>query len=215
MMRKEDWLGSLGVGIARHHGVDMLLCPGDQRRFEGIGRVEELEARALYVEPEVNRHLVVAAPAGVQLAPQRPELLSQAGLDGHVDVFCSPHPALPRVRGRGHFLFDFLEGQIDAQLLFRRQDPGPNQRLRIGATASDVLTKEPAVNRQRARKAVDQRVRLFAKPPAPGLIAQFATFAFRLASTSQGKPPICAAGPHNCWLKLRLCRPRISGKKSE
>jgi hypothetical protein len=30
------------------------------------------------------------------------------------------------------------------------------------------------------------------------LIAQFATFEFRLARTSQGNPPICAAGPHSC-----------------
>jgi len=83
-----------------------------------------------------------------------------------------------------------------APILARRAtDPFPPTILYLAVTAVDI--------------------RLFSKPPAPGLIAQFATFAFRLARISHGKPPICAAGPHHCWLKLRLCRPRISGKKSE
>ena len=101
------------------------------------------------------------------------------------------------------------------QLLVRGEHAGADQCPGVGATAGDVLAIEPAVDVERSRELVDEGIRLFAKSPTPGLLAQWATFAFRLASTSQGKPPICAAGPHSCWLKLRLCRPRISGKKSE
>jgi hypothetical protein len=38
------------------------------------------------VHGEVGRHLVVARPRRVQLAPQRADDLRQAALDGHVDV---------------------------------------------------------------------------------------------------------------------------------
>ena len=101
------------------------------------------------------------------------------------------------------------------QLLVSGEHAGADQRVGVGATAGDVLAKEPAVDVEGPCELVDQRIWLVSKSAAPGLLAQWATFAFRLARTSQGKPPICAAGPHNCWLKLRLCRPRISGKKSE
>src|SRR5207237_143694 len=104
---------------------------------------------------------------------------------------------------------------VDLQLLVSSEHAGADECLGVGTTTGDVLAIEPAVNVERSRELVDQGIRLFTKSPAPGLLAQWATFAFRLASTSQGKPPICAAGPHSCWLKLRLCRPRISGKNSE
>jgi len=132
-------------------------------------------------------------------------------------------PALPRKRGRvvvsgrrrGYFLLDILQRDVDAQLLVRRQHSRPDQRLRPGATPGDVLAKEPAVDVERSRELVDEGIRLFAESPSPWLFAQWATFEFRLARISHGKPPICAAGPHHCWLKLRLCNPRISGKNSE
>jgi hypothetical protein len=91
-----------------------------------------------------------------------------------------------------------LQRLVEPRLLIGGQDTGADQRLRVGAAAGDVLAKEPAIDVQRTREAIDQRIRLFAKPPAPGLLAQWATFDIRLASTSQGRPPICAAGPQSC-----------------
>jgi hypothetical protein len=140
------------VGIARHHGVEVFLGPGDQGSFEASDRVEHLRASRFYVEAKINRDLVVAASAGVDLAAQRSKFLPQAGLDGHVDVLGerSPHRALPR-RGRDIFQLelrrDLLKGEVDALLLVRGEHAGPDQRLRVGATADDVLAKEPAVNR--------------------------------------------------------------------
>src|SRR5256885_2247120 len=88
-------------------------------------------------------------------------------------------------------------------------------RLHQLPTAGDVFAKGPAIDLERPREPGDQGIRLAAEAPAPGLLGQCETFDIRLASTSHGSPAICAAGPHNCWLKLRLCSPRISGKKSE
>ena len=145
----------------------------------------------------------------MKLSTQWAQLFAEALFDQHMDVL-----AVGGIAG-GKFRLDLPEGLVDARLLIRRQYAGADQRLRPRSATGDVLAKEPAVNVEGPCELVDQRVRLVSKSPAPGLLAQWATFAFRLASTSQGKPPICAAGPHNCWLKLRLCRPRISGKKSE
>ena len=115
----------------------------------------------------------------------------------------------------GKFRLDLPEGLVDARLLVGCQHAGADQRLRPGAAAGDVLAKEPAVDIERTCELVDQGIGLFTESPTPGLLTQCETFDIRLASTSHGRPPICAAGPHNCWLKLRLCNPRISGKKSE
>src|SRR5207248_6316746 len=144
----------------------------------------------------------------MELSTQRTQLFAEALFDRHVDVL-----AVGRATG-GKFRLDLAEGLVDARLLLRCQHAGADQCLRPRPATHDVLAKEPAVDVERSRELVDQGIRLFAKSPTPGLLAQCETFDIRLASTSHGKPPICAAGPHNCGLKLRLCRPRISGKKS-
>ena len=141
-----------------------------------------------------------------------------------MDVFWNgaPHPDPPPQGGReifhrrrGKFRLDLLQSQVDVELFFGGQHPSPDQGLRPGATAGDVVADKPAVDVERSREPLDQRIRLFAEAPTPGLVAQCETFDIRLARTSQGSPAIWAAGPHSCWLKLRLCRPRISGKNSE
>jgi hypothetical protein len=42
---------------------------------------------------------------------------------------------------------DFLQGLVDALLLVGGEYAGADQGLGVGATAGDVLAKEPAVNR--------------------------------------------------------------------
>ena len=91
-----------------------------------------------------------------------------------------------------------MQDFVDPRLFVSGQHAGAHQRLRVGAAPRDVLAVKPAIDIKRACEAIDQRVGLFAKPPAPGLLAQCATFDIRLASTSHGSPAICAAGPHNC-----------------
>ena len=71
MVGEEDRLGPLGVRIARHHRVEVLLGPGDQCGLDARHGFEERGAGALDVEPEVNCDLVIAATAGVQLATKR------------------------------------------------------------------------------------------------------------------------------------------------
>ena len=222
MMREQHRLSSLGVGVAGHNRLDLFSGPADQGGLQRCYRSEEVGTGRLDVEAEVEGDLVIPASAGVEFAAQGPEFFDQALLDKHVNVFGdrNPHPALPqRGRGRERVIrkvgFYGSQGSVDLRLLIAREDTDANQGLCVGPAAGDVLVEKPAIDRQRPREAIDERVRLFLEAPAPGLLAQWLTFAIRLASTSQDNPAICAAGPQSCWLKLRLCKPRISGKNND
>ena len=72
--------------------------PGIDGRFFVFGLIEEcpheireplvqLREFVLDIEPHVDRHLVVPAPARVELLAQVPHLLDQSGLYVHMDVF--------------------------------------------------------------------------------------------------------------------------------
>ena len=179
----------------------MLLGPVDQRGLEPGDRIEQLRSGAAHVEAQIEGDLVIAAATCMELSTQRTQFFAEALFDQHMDVFGGPYPALPRERGRGivgEVGLDFLERHVDARLLLRRQHAGADQGFRPRPATRDVLAKEPAVDVERSRELVDQGIRLFAKSPTPGLLAQCETFDIRLASTSHGKPPICAAGPHSC-----------------
>ena len=97
MVGEQDGLRPLRVRVARHHSVEMLLSPGNQRRLEDSERLEQLSTGGPDIEPQVQGDLVIAAPARMQLSPQRAELLPQALLDRHVDVLGggTPHPGPP------------------------------------------------------------------------------------------------------------------------
>src|SRR5207245_5899578 len=93
----------------------------------------------------------------------------------------------------------------------RAEHAGGGERPRVGPAALQVLTPQPLVERERTKEPVHHRIRFLGQPPPARGGAQGFSFAARLESTSQGRPAICAAGPQSCWLKLRLCSPRISG----
>src|SRR5438132_3094159 len=209
-MSEEDRLSPLGVGVARHHGSDMLRGSGPQRPREPIQRLQHLGAGLPHVEAEVGRHLVVAAAAGVELAAQRADSLCEQALDRHVHVLALLGQGRAALQRRG----DPLQAGVDRGRLRRAEDARRAQRPRVGSAAGDVLTPEALVEGQRTKEPVDHRIRFLRQPAAARCRAQAFSFAARLASTSQGRPAIWAAGPQSCWLKLRLWSPRISGKNS-
>ena len=192
VMGQEDGLRALRVRVAGHHRIDMLLGTDDQRGLERGDRFEQLRSGPSHVQAQIERDLVITAAACMELSTQRAQLFAEALFDQHMDVL-----AVGGAAG-GKFRLDLPEGLVDARLLVGCQHAGADQRLRPGAAAGDVLAKEPAVDIERTRELVDQGIRLFAESPTPGLLAQCETFEIRLASTSHGRPLICAAGPHNC-----------------
>ncbi len=86
MMGQQHGLGPLEVGVARQVGVARLLGPGQEDLLEGNDAGGHLAKGPLGVEPQVGGHLVVPAPAGVQLGAHVAGELRHAPLHGGVDV---------------------------------------------------------------------------------------------------------------------------------
>src|SRR5207247_6581400 len=84
---------------------DVFFGAGDQRRLQRSNRPEQLSTGSPDIEPQVEGDLVIATPAGMELATQRAELLLQSLLDSHMDVCWhgAPPPGPPPQRGRGIF----------------------------------------------------------------------------------------------------------------
>ena len=145
-MRQQNGLRALGVRVAGHYRVDVFLGTGDQRRRQRRDRLEQPSTSSPDKEPQVYGDLVIATPPRMELAAQWAELLLQSLLDRHVDVFRGRHPALTRGELCLELGADLPESDVDAHLFFGGQHPSPDQRLRPGATAGDVLAEEPSVD---------------------------------------------------------------------
>ena len=99
------------MGVARHGRVHVLLGAGHQRRLHLANPGFRVADHVAQVEPLVQRDLVVARAAGVELAAHRPRQLGEAALDVEVDVLqlapegeapvleLGPHRVEPREQG--------------------------------------------------------------------------------------------------------------------
>ena len=70
---EQDRLGGLDVGRPGHDGLAVALGQPDEGTLESEDRGVEPVDRATQPEPQVRRDLVVARPAGVELAGERPD----------------------------------------------------------------------------------------------------------------------------------------------
>ena len=93
MVGQGNGLGLLQVGVARHDGVGVpggVFQNGPEQRRELFDRAGN---GRLHVKPHIQRHLVVAAAAGVHPLARRADALGQKRFNVHVDVF-GPHRKL-------------------------------------------------------------------------------------------------------------------------
>ena len=86
VMGKEHRLGALQVSVGGNNDILARLSALDDRLHQCPDGIGCFFSRPLHIETEVRRHLVIAAPAGMQLRPRLPDELAQPGLDVHVDV---------------------------------------------------------------------------------------------------------------------------------
>src|SRR5690606_38183281 len=121
-------------------------------------------AATLEVEAHVRRHLVVAAPRGVELAADRPDARRQVVLDVHVDVLvllAELEPARPDVVQHP------AEALLDGPALLGREDPLLGEHARVGDRARYVLLDHGAVDAHRGVDAPDQLVGGLGEAAAP------------------------------------------------
>src|SRR5207237_5032027 len=124
----------------------------------------ELVALRAQPEAKVERHLVVAAAAGVQLAAERPEELHEPPLDRHVDVLVRGEKAeAARVELAAHG----AESPFEPRALAAREQPRSHERADVRHAARDVVRVETAVDGKRAGEALDGRRRRRRDPSGP------------------------------------------------
>ena len=95
-----------------------------------------------HIKTHIQGHLIVSAPAGVELLSHRADALDQGLLHKGVDIL------LGFIKGEYpliHFLLDPFKGLDDPVPLFFRDDSFPGQHAAVGHAALDVLPIETPV----------------------------------------------------------------------
>ena len=141
-MAERHRLRSLEMRVPGHGVLRVLLGPVGQRGREPAHPPGKVERRVLHPQPEVGRHEVVPAPAGVDPRPQRPEPLGQQSLHRDVHV-------LVAVLERELRSFGPLQQLVDraAQLCQFRfvEQPGPVQRRSVDTRRDEVRHEQPTI----------------------------------------------------------------------
>jgi hypothetical protein len=88
------------------------------------------------IQPHVERHLIVAATRGVQLAARRTDFFSQTPLDVHVDVFVGGREGEP---AGVDFALDGAQTKNDFRGVARGNNALLAEHLGMGNTAHDVV----------------------------------------------------------------------------
>ncbi len=164
VMGEQDGLRGLDVGRAGQDRLALALREideGDLERHEP--RIEAVD-RPSRPEAQVRGDLVVARPARVELAADRPDPLGQQRLEVEVDVLQA------RVPGDRPGLDVGAQG--DQPALERRdlvvgEQPGPPEAAHVRDRARDVVERELRVHVDRAREVGHPRIGPFVEPPAP------------------------------------------------
>ena len=130
VVREEDGLGPLQVRVPREVRVAGVLGPREEHLLELVDASDERGTLASEVEPDVERDLVVAATARVELGPRRPRDLGDAALDRGVDVLVA---GLERERPAVELLPDAVERVGDGRGLLAGEQPDPGQHRHVRA----------------------------------------------------------------------------------
>ena len=159
-------LGPLQVRVARHRRLAVPLGLRDERALHldeaRVHVVEDLsEIQAL-----IQRDLVVAGAAGVELAAHRPHDLDEAPLHVHVDVL---ELAPERERAALQLPANPVEPRQQALQLRLGDQLGPRERARPCRAAGQVMGPQPPVEGQRRREGLGGRIGPFGEAPRPGL----------------------------------------------
>ena len=165
-MPQGDGLRPLQVGVAGHDVAGVLLRQGEQRLFQSPQRADGFAAGFLGVQVHVQRHLVVAAAAGVQALAGVADPLSQDGFHQHMDVFAFRRKIDFTVL---HVLQDALQPRLDGLLVGSAQDALAAQHPGVGHAAPDVLGKQPLIKGNGRMEIVHHLAGFFLESTAPEL----------------------------------------------
>ena len=142
MVAHRDGLGALQVGIARHHGVRVLLRLHDQRALQMAHFFQDFINLRPAVKPCVRSHLVVAGACGMQLGTRRADASGQLAFNVHVHVFQLP---APREAACLNVLQNVLQAGFNGAEFLLRKQACLELCPRMGDGSGNVLAEEPPV----------------------------------------------------------------------
>ena len=163
---EQDRLRPLHMGIARHDHAELPPRQGHEALLEPPQAGEEVFHRVAQIEPQIQRHLVVAAPSGVELAAHFADEFGQPRLDRHVNVLVRRREPEPPA---GDLLLHLLEPADQFVRLAAGEHAGPLERPAVRDAPGNVVPVEPAVDCERRRERLDLRIRLATEPASPEL----------------------------------------------
>ncbi len=159
-------LGALQVRVAGHRRLAVLLGLGDERALHvHQSRVHVVED-VPEIEPLVQRDLIVAGAAGVELAAHRPRQLDEAALHVHVDVL----ELAPEREGAAlELAADPVEARQQALELRLGDQLRPRERARPRRASGQIVGPEPPVEGQGRGEGFGGRIGPGGEAPGPGL----------------------------------------------
>ena len=179
-------------------------------------RVDLHATFAAEVEPHVERDLVVATSAGMQLGAGRARDLGDAALDRRVDVFVGRRE---RERARRELLVDTRQGRRDHLPLLLGEQADRFQHLHVRARAGEIVDGQAPVVRKADREREQLVGRALAEPPRPERLPGRLAFVTHAAATSGPRTPVHrsstvrasgSAPGHSCGCDLRPSNTRAS-----
>ena len=181
VVRPQHRLGAPHVRIAGDHGAGVGFRKVEQRRHHTAQKRARAAAFLPQPEARIERDLLVAAAAGVDLIGHRPRLLLQLADDQRVDVLVGG--ALVKRRG-GRIGADLLEGADNRRALFGGEDADLFERAGEGLRAAYIGIDQPPVEIERAGEALEDLRWSGFETSAPELHLAFAA----RARTLMGSP---------------------------
>ena len=196
-MGQHHRLSPLQVGVAREDDICVCLRLREERGHEpdNVGLVTR--HRVPQIKLQVQRHLVVPAAPGVDLAADRSHQLDEPPLDGHMDVLvlqrpreCAPFDLPADSRQPAEDRIPLLGGEhVD----------GP-QHANVRLRPLDVEGGKHVVERDGSVQPLEQRVLARLEAAAPGLVG---AAALRRGGTDVPAPGRPSAGVQICPWCLR------------
>ena len=165
-MRQRDGLRLLHMRVSGHDGQGVLLRGVKQCAHQAFQLLNRFLRRILDIHPAVERHLIVAASAGVQALARLADALDEQGFHVHVDVL--------RVQRKFHLARlnvgqDILQALYDSVGILLLNDALLAQHRGVGDRSLDVLPVEPLVKGDRRVEIVHHFIGRLFKASAPKL----------------------------------------------
>ena len=145
-MGQKHRLGLLQMGVTWQDRTKLLFGQGEELRLQRPDKRQRPACLLPQVEADVQRDLIVPAPARVELAACVADPADQGLFDGHVDVLVVwrkdkfPRPDLGENRP---------EAGADLPCLGRRDDPLPGKHAGMGDAPFNVVAVEAPVVMER------------------------------------------------------------------